>query len=74
MSFSEEMNAVLRTVVNSKGPCGFFADFLGQSYQNIENDNDDDSGRISAGAETGPNPVTHHTLHPVTRTSSNLFT
>lgn len=32
---------------NSKGSCGFYADFLGQSYQNIKNeDNDDDSGRI----------------------------
>lgn len=52
MSFSEEMNTVLHAVVNSKGLCGFFADFLGQSYQNIVNDdNDDDSGRISAGAE-----------------------
>lgn len=48
------MNTALRTVVNSKGPCGFYADFLGQSYQNIENDdNDDDSGRILAGVQIG---------------------
>lgn len=57
VSFSEPINPTLYTVVNSKGPCGFFADFLGQSYQNIENDDnddDDDSGRIWAGVESVP--------------------
>lgn len=51
MSFSEQK--VLRAVVNSKGLCGFGADFLGQSYQNIENDDNDDSGRIWAEVEIG---------------------
>lgn len=69
-SFSEQMNAALRTVVNSKWPCGFCADFLEQSYQNIENDdveNDDDSGKIWAGVETALS-VTHHTLYNRTQT------